>query len=250
MGFTMKMNIYDGMNIIHRRYQTDVSGRAARSIIMEMTTALIGEVNIWCWEGKKSTQRRRELYPEYKGNRKPTENDLIPMVNLIRQALFFTNALQIEVYGYEADDAIASLCGSVSKTVPILIHSTDRDFAQLLCSNVEATFAPKIAPELVRLYKTFVGDTSDNIKGVPGFGQKSWDNAKPDDLFDILKGSDPPAYFSTRCSDWVKANRPMLAIMWEIVGFYQIPSDVLQISTTTGRLDAARAFAILEEFHQ
>ena len=133
---------------------------------------------------------RCELYPEYKANRPATPEDIIASVPYLRRLL---QAMRIPVYeipGYEADDVIGTLAHKASaEGYDVYMVTPDKDYGQLVGPNrhlykqkgdgVEIVRAEDICakygiadPVLVRDILAIWGDTSDNIPGVPGIGEK------------------------------------------------------------------------------
>jgi hypothetical protein len=81
----------------------------------------------------KGTNFRHELFPEYKANRGPCPEDLIPQFELVREAAEAFGIVQIEAEGYEADDVIATLTRhAVEEGVDVDIFSGDKDLMQLI----------------------------------------------------------------------------------------------------------------------
>ncbi len=133
---------------------------------------------------------RCELYPEYKANRPATPEDIIASVPYLRRLL---KAMRIPVYeieGYEADDVIGTLAYKASaEGYDVYMVTPDKDYGQLVGERrhlykqkgdgVEIVRAEDICakygisdPILVRDILAIWGDTSDNIPGVPGIGEK------------------------------------------------------------------------------
>jgi DNA polymerase I len=131
---------------------------------------------------------RDEWYPEYKAHRPPTPPDLSsqfePLVCVL-QAMGFP-VLSIE--GVEADDVIGTLASTALKrSLPVLISTSDKDMAQLVNEHVTLinTMTDQyydvagvygkfgVQPRQMIDYLTLVGDTSDNIPGVPKCGPKT-----------------------------------------------------------------------------
>ncbi|MDF3821021.1 DNA polymerase I [Leptospira sp. 96542] len=134
---------------------------------------------------------RNDLYEAYKAQRKPMPEDLKPQIKQIYNML---EALEFPMYkidGIEADDIIGSLCKKFSKDFDeIVILSSDKDLYQVLDKNILMLrgkrgvsefekINPKwvkenigITKEQVTDYMGLVGDTSDNIPGVKGIGEK------------------------------------------------------------------------------
>ena len=137
---------------------------------------------------------RDEEYAEYKANRGLMPDDLRPQVGRIRQLIEALNIPVEERDGYEADDVIGSLarnCGERGD-LRVIIVTGDSDLLQLVDENTTVVlpgalrfgelryFDPEavhtrygFGPEYVADYKALVGDTSDNIPGVAGIGEKT-----------------------------------------------------------------------------
>ncbi len=137
---------------------------------------------------------RHRMYAAYKGTRKPMPDDLRAQVPVLKELLAASGIRVIECPGYEADDIIGTLSSDCSaKGMEVSILSGDRDLLQLVRDNV-TQFIPKTKSgvtttevygpkELMELYgtdpkgfidiKALMGDSSDNIPGVPGVGEKT-----------------------------------------------------------------------------
>ena len=131
---------------------------------------------------------RNDIYKDYKANRPPAPEDLVPQFPLIRDA---TNAFNIsckEVVGFEADDIIATLaCQAREAGGRVTIISSDKDLMQLVGDGVEMFDAMKnrrinrdavvekfgVNPELVVDVQALAGDSVDNVPGAPGIGVKT-----------------------------------------------------------------------------
>lgn len=249
------LRLYDGLNHVRRLMEKD--GRAPRSLINQMIALPADDVAVWCWDAPNAKAARQKVFPPYKAKRMPPPDNLWPTIDLIRQALLHTRAIQIKVDGFEADDVIATMCRRYPDQ-KIEVFSNDGDLRQL-CINPNVTIGAsnKQPPHLVRLYKTFVGDASDNIPGVKSFGDKAWDNASKDALFNLVDdaiagrafGTTDLAHLSTRSQNWLNENRAQLATMWTITGLLDIPPDLLANNTRAGDPDPVAASAILTQFY-
>lgn len=136
----------------------------------------------------KYATHRHNSYAEYKANRKPTPAELQAQIPLIYKVV---RAYNIPIYaakGYEADDVISALVKKLSeKNVEIIIATSDKDMEQLLSPQVKIFNAKKgvmidqetlfrekgIRPEQVVDVLSLSGDSSDNVPGVPGIGNKT-----------------------------------------------------------------------------
>ena len=86
------------------------------------------------------------------------------------------NVAVAEKQGYEGDDVIYTVCKMFSNSPkPITIMSADKDLTAIPNTVLPMANQEFCQKKYVRLYKTLVGDPSDNIKGVKGFGKGSWD---------------------------------------------------------------------------
>lgn len=143
----------------------------------------------WCavYDTPGSKAPRRALFPEYKAHRGPCPPDLPPQIELSKEVLTAFGIPQLAARGVEADDLIASLAlRAEAAGMLVLIASSDKDLMQVVTPNVrilnskeqvigEAEVAARfgVPPKLVRDVLALAGDTSDNIPGVPGIGEKT-----------------------------------------------------------------------------
>ncbi len=131
---------------------------------------------------------RNDLYPLYKAQRPPAPEDLIPQFPLIRVAARAFGAPAIEKPGFEADDLIATYARlAAEQGAKVTIISSDKDLMQLVTDRIELFDGMKnkpirtpeviekfgVGPERVVDVQALMGDSSDNVPGVPGIGQKT-----------------------------------------------------------------------------
>ncbi|MFM7084830.1 MAG: DNA polymerase I [Hyphomicrobium sp.] len=131
---------------------------------------------------------RNTIYNQYKANRPPPPEELIPQFPLIRDAVRAFNVPAIELEGYEADDLIATYARqAVAKGADVTIVSSDKDLMQLIRPGVTMLDAVKskrigrdevlekfgVPPEKVVDVQSLAGDSTDNVPGVPGIGIKT-----------------------------------------------------------------------------
>ena len=136
---------------------------------------------------------RDELFPEYKATRAKMPEDLRPQIERIRQLVDAFNIPRLEMEGFEADDVLGSVAKqAAAQGLGVRIITGDRDLLQLVGDHIivnlpegklsdakdYATDADVIAKfgvpaRLVVDYKALIGDTSDNIPGVKGVGEKT-----------------------------------------------------------------------------
>ena len=130
---------------------------------------------------------RREIYPEYKMNRGKTPDDLQVQIPFIEHVITAFGIPVMKCEGFEADDVIAAVAASASPDNIVTIVSADKDCRQLLGDNVRIFNLRKkefytheslmndwgIRPEQCIDFQALCGDTSDNIPGARGIGQKT-----------------------------------------------------------------------------
>jgi DNA polymerase-1 len=132
---------------------------------------------------------RDEIFPEYKGTREKMPDDLRPQLDHIRQMVDAFNIPRLEMEGFEADDVLGSVAKiAAEQGLGVKIVTGDRDLLQLVNERTSVylagddqtyiTDADVIKKLGVRAnqvvdYKAIVGDTSDNIPGVKGVGEKT-----------------------------------------------------------------------------
>ncbi len=133
---------------------------------------------------------RNEIYPDYKGHRPDPPDELIPQFPLMREAVSAFGLIPIEQPGYEADDIIATYARlAVEAGADAMIVAGDKDLMQLVRPGVQM-FDPMpgrerpigreeviekfgVPPEKVPEVQSLIGDSTDNVPGVPGIGVKT-----------------------------------------------------------------------------
>ena len=134
---------------------------------------------------------RSDIYPEYKAHRPPTEDDLKVQIKPLIQLIESMGYPLIQISGVEADDVIGTLAKrAVENNMQVLISTSDKDLAQLIDGNTRLIDTMKMAitdhdsvaarfkveqlrPDQVVDFLGLVGDSSDNIPGVPKVGPKT-----------------------------------------------------------------------------
>ncbi|MCW5699714.1 MAG: DNA polymerase I, partial [Rhodospirillales bacterium] len=131
---------------------------------------------------------RNEIYADYKANRPPPPDDLIPQFQLVREATHALNVACVESGDYEADDLIATYARLGREVgAEVTIVSSDKDLMQLLGNGVNMFDAMKnvrigpkeveakfgVVPEKMVELQALTGDATDNVPGVPGVGPKT-----------------------------------------------------------------------------
>jgi DNA polymerase-1 len=135
---------------------------------------------------------RSELYSEYKANRSATPDEFKGQVDLVREVLKALNIPYVQKPGFEADDVIGTLATQAeAQGFDVLICTGDRDAFQLVTDNVTVLYPRKGVSDLARMtpatveekyfatpamypdLAALVGESSDNLPGVPGVGPKT-----------------------------------------------------------------------------
>ncbi len=203
-GVTQKLVIIDGKSVFYRGYYampglstTDgtptggVFGFA--SMALEVIKRLKPDYVCVAWDKPKTNIRKRlEMYPEYKAGRKPAPPDFYVQIPILHNLLEAFNWPLYEIDDYEADDIMATLAIKAGeKGIHTYLVGSDMDMLQCISSTTsvyvlkkglssieemapadfEAKYAIKVE-QFVDL-KSLKGDSSDNIPGVPGIGEKT-----------------------------------------------------------------------------
>jgi len=142
-----------------------------------------------CYDAGGGSDSRKKINPDYKSNRKTQPDSFYEDYEILKQQILPSMGIQVlGIYGYEADDIIYTLSKrNVDKKG--LILSVDKDLLGCIVNNTDvliyssnkkktiwtkSLFKEKfgIDPRFYTLYKSIIGDNSDNIKGIKGYGPK------------------------------------------------------------------------------
>lgn len=197
-----RLIIIDGNSLINRAFYavpplTDKNGMHTNAIygfanILFKIISDYSPTHIGVAFDLKAPTFRHKMYADYKGTRKGMPEELAEQLAPLKEMLDYFNITKMELAGYEADDII----GTVSKyfesqDIETLIITGDRDSFQLASDKIKILFTKKGVSELeivdkqvmMNTYgitptqfidlKALMGDTSDNIKGVAGIGEKT-----------------------------------------------------------------------------
>ncbi len=200
----MKERIFllDGHSLAHRAFYalpllTNSSGEYTNSVFgfARMLFKLIDDENpeylAVAFDKKAPTFRHKE-YEEYKSTRKKMPEELSPQIDLIKEMLDLLGIPIFEIDGYEADDVIGTLAREgESEGLEVIIVTGDRDALQLVTDDIKVMYTKKgitdivdynldkvrekyeLEPQQLIDKKGLMGDSSDNIPGVPGIGPKT-----------------------------------------------------------------------------
>ncbi|WP_145524967.1 DNA polymerase I [Yersinia vastinensis] len=190
--------LVDGSSYLYRAYHafpplTNSSGEPTgamygvlnmlRSLLLQYRPSHVAVV----FDAKGKTFRD-ELFAEYKSHRPPMPDDLRAQIEPLHQMVKAMGLPLLVVSGVEADDVIGTLAQEAEKAGhAVLISTGDKDMAQLVTPNItlintmnNAILGPQevcdkygVPPELIIDFLALMGDSSDNIPGVPGVGEKT-----------------------------------------------------------------------------
>jgi DNA polymerase-1 len=136
----------------------------------------------------KGPSFRKDIYPQYKANRSAMPEDLQSQIPLIKQVVRAFKMPALELAGYEADDIIATLARRFAERgMEVTVVTGDKDLMQVVGERVrlldtmkDRTVGPnEVAerfggpPDKVVEVQALAGDSSDNVPGVPGIGEKT-----------------------------------------------------------------------------
>jgi len=140
------------------------------------------------WDGGLCSERMAE-HPEYKSNRPAMPGDLEVQIPAITSYLEASGISSLCRVGVEADDWIADLAMAFASQLPVVIASSDKDFMQLVTTNIgllnpndkseriwtaeEVKAKTGVEPSQIVDWLCLLGDSVDNIPGVPGVGPKT-----------------------------------------------------------------------------
>ncbi len=202
-----KLVVIDGNSILNRAFYGIMGSKMLQTADGTYTNAVYGFLAIMfklledvqpdymviAFDVKHPT-KRHEMYKDYKGTRKGMPDELASQMPIIKDVLKAMNITVIEKAGYEADDILGSLAKySEKKGVEVTLLTGDRDSFQLasdkITIRIPRTKGGKtetedfdrnkikevygIEPKELIEVKGLMGDTSDNIPGVPGVGEKT-----------------------------------------------------------------------------
>ncbi|MDR1032860.1 MAG: hypothetical protein LBL84_02505 [Candidatus Nomurabacteria bacterium] len=199
-----KLAIIDGMSVFYRGYYA-MSGLSTRSgtptggiygftsLAFEIVRRLQPDYVVVAWDkAKTNSRRRKKIYPGYKAGRKPAPDDFYVQIPILQDLLKVLNWPLFECDDYEADDIMGSLARQSEKLgLETYLVSSDLDMLQIIdehtkmyalkkgLSSIEefdrAAFEEKYGIKVEQFLdlKALKGDSSDNIPGVPGVGEKT-----------------------------------------------------------------------------
>ena len=190
--------LIDGSSYLYRAFfacppLTNAKGEPTGAIfgVINMIRSLINQYNpthIAVVFDAKGGSFRNEIYSEYKATREAMPENLRPQIEPIHTILKAMGLPLLCIEGVEADDVIGTLARQAEReNLDVLISTGDKDMAQLVSDKItlintmnNSVLDPKgvmdkfgVPPEKIIDYLALRGDSSDNIPGVPGVGEKT-----------------------------------------------------------------------------
>lgn len=213
---------------------------------------------------------RHERYPEYKSTRAKMPEELVVQLPRIREAVRALNISEFELAGFEADDIIGTIAKAAEATgYEVWCVTGDKDYFQLVSDAVRIYSPKKVAeaperlgreevkakfgvyPEQVIDKLALMGDSSDNVPGVPGVGPKSAEALLEQfgSLDEVLKRADEIMAKGIR--EKVTANRELALLSRELVTIHTqvpIPFDLPSLARRPIDHEATRKLFMELEF--
>ena len=264
-----KLVLVDGSSYLYRAYHalpklTSSRGEATGAIhgVLNMINKLVAEettehfVVIFDAPGKTF---RDELFNEYKANRPPMPDDLREQVDPLLKAIPAMGLPLLRIDGVEADDVIGTLCHLAEAAgMRVLVSTGDKDMAQLVNANVTLVNTMTgsrldregvkkkfdVFPEQIIDYLALVGDSSDNIPGVPKVGAKTaakWLNLYPT-AEDIIANADE---FAGKVGESLRENIDQLKMSQTLATIrldVELPNGPAELKRAAADVDTLREF--------
>lgn len=194
--------IIDGNSLMYRAFYalpdlTDKQGRHTNALygFANILFKIINEYNPTHFAvafDLKSPTFRHKMYESYKAGRKKMPDELAEQIEPLKEMIELFGINRLEIEGFEADDILGTVSAKMGKGgIKTLIITGDRDSFQLADENVNILFTKKGISEIEKVdpkkmmqdygitptefidLKALMGDSSDNIPGVPGIGEKT-----------------------------------------------------------------------------
>jgi len=222
-----------------------------------------------CIFDAKGPTFRDDLYPQYKANRSPMPDDLRSQIEPIHEVVRLMGWKVLAVPGVEADDVIGTLAATAAaQGMEVIVSSGDKDLAQLVneritiidtmngrrrdVAGVTAEFG--VPPHLMRDYQTLVGDTVDNVPGVPKVGPKTaakWLNefGSLDAILanaDSIKGA--VGENLRQSLDWLPTGRQLVTIKTDCDLVDYLPGLPAMDEIVTGAMDTGALAGFYEKY--
>lgn len=195
-----KLYIIDAINYLFRSYfairgMSTPDGKSTNALygFIRSMQKLIKDFSadhlVAVFDGPDNKKSRLKLYPDYKGHREGMPEDLFPQLDLAYSFCDYEGIPHLTMSGVEADDTIASIARwAEAKGIEVFVCSSDKDLTQLISKHIRMINTSKnnllvdaakvkeiygVTPAQINDYLAIVGDSSDNVPGIAGFGPKT-----------------------------------------------------------------------------
>lgn len=274
----MKLLAIDGNSIMNRAFYAIKGLSNSRGVF---TNAITGFMNIYLREydilkpdcvvvafDLKAPTFRHEKVESYKANRKGMPDELRSQMPVIKEILKAMGAVIVEKEGYEADDILGTLARMFSESKnENYILTGDRDSFQLVCDYTTVRLATnketivyntqkirevyELEPKQMIEVKALMGDSSDNIPGVPGIGEKTAlklikENASVEELYNNLdklkltpsvRTKLESGHESAKISKWLGTIEIHVPIDEDIDAYKLMPIDIKKVTEILSDLE-------------
>ena len=277
--YMKRLVIIDGKSVFYRGYYAmgglslpdgtptgGVYGFAA--MLLEILGKLKPDYVAVAWDKSKTNIRsRRAIYPEYKANRKPPPEDFYAQVPLLMELLAAFHIPLYECDDFEADDIMGSLSRKAEAVgVRVDLVSSDLDMLQIVDHDTDMYQLKRGFSEVVKFdvaavekkyglkqaqfldWKSLKGDSSDNIPGVPGIGEKGAVKLLQEygDLDGIYAHADEVL---GSVGEKLRAGKELAYISRQLAEImFDAPVEFEPEETDVGRMDKAEVMEILSKF--
>ena len=194
--------LIDGNAMIHRAWHalpplTAPSGQVVNavygftSILLKVLESERPDYFVVCWDTPEPTYRH-VAEPAYKAQRIDQPKEFYDQFDLVKELVSLMGGRNLELPGYEADDLLATTARQLAEhSVEVTVLTSDRDVWQIIKPHIRVMSFQKgvsdtliyddknffeivgMQPKQIIDYKALSGDSSDNLKGVPGIGEKT-----------------------------------------------------------------------------
>ena len=202
----------------------------------------------------KAPTFRHKKYEDYKGTRKPMPDELRMQMPLIKDVLSAMNIKILELEGYEADDILGTVSkmGEENKENLVLLLTGDRDYLQLVSESTTVRipttkqgsteytdYTPSVVREKFNIepaqfieIKGLMGDTSDNIPGVPGVGEKTAFTLiekyhDVDNIYSLLEKNEEVEGIKGKLKEKIESNKELAYLSRDLGTIYrEVPLNI------------------------
>ena len=262
--------IYQVFHALHRAEMTSPAGQPVGAVhgfirdVLEIIEKKRPNYLFCAFDYPREITFRHELYQEYKANRDAMPEDLRPQIGSIQRMLGALGVPVVQIEGYEADDILATIAKqSEEQGGNCFVVTSDKDCRQLITDHVKMYNIRKqqifdaaalmedwgVRPDQVVDYQALVGDSVDNVPGVPLIGPKAAKELleKHETLDAVLEKADPHSKKKRELN--LIEFRDQAILSRELVRLVDdVPIEVDWQAARIGGVDAEAALELCREF--